>query len=198
MLRWLLKRAVGAFERKWNYDGSYMREIIDVSPRAAWRFASAARLGSYCRDVPMEAWFAAGITAARSEDCGPCTQLGTAMGERGGVRPEMLRAILNDDVTAMPDDVALAWRFTKATLAHDPAADDYRAAILERWGRRALVSLAFAITASRIYPTVKYAMGHGKACTRIVVGGAAVTIDRELTSRAWAPTPEPSHASGSA
>jgi len=195
MLRWLLRRFISSFERQWNYDGSYMRDIIEASPRAAWRFASAARLGSYCRDVPMDAWFAAGITAARSEDCGPCTQLGTTMAERRGVPPEILRAILNDKVTAMPDDVALAWRFTKATLAHDPVADDYRAAILERWGQRALVSLAFAITASRIYPTVKYAMGHGKTCTRVVVGGAPVTVDRELTSKAWDPTPKQAHVS---
>src|SRR5262252_44539 len=195
MLRWLLRRIVGAFERQWNYDASYLRDIVDASPRAVWRFLNAARLGNYRRDVPIDAWFAAGLTAVRSEDCGPCTQLGTAMAERQGVRPEILRAILRDDVAAMPDDVALAWRFTKATLAHDPAADDYRAVILERWGPRALVSLAFAITASRIYPTVKYAMGHGKACTRVVVGGAPVAIDRELTSRAWDPTPKQAHVS---
>jgi hypothetical protein len=100
------------------------------------------------------------------------------------MRPEVLRAILTEDVAAMPADAALAWRFTKAVLAHDPSADDYRAVILERWGPRALVSLAFAITAARIYPTVKYAMGHGKACTRLVVGGAPVAIDRQ--SR-WVP-----------
>ena len=31
---------------------------------------------------------------------------------------------------------------------------------------------------ARIYPTVKYAMGHGKACTRIVVGGTPIGFDR--------------------
>jgi hypothetical protein len=103
------------------------------------------------------------------------------MAERQGVRPEILRAILKDDVAAMSDDAALAWRFTKAVLAHDVAADDYRAVILERWGPRAVVSLAFAITTARIYPTVKYAMGHGKACTRVVVGGVPVAIDRRLS-----------------
>jgi alkylhydroperoxidase family enzyme len=182
MLRWLFRRTVGAFERQWNYDASYLREIIDASPRAAWRFLNAARLANYHRDVPIDALAAAGITAVRSEDCGPCTQLATAMAERRGVRPEILRAILKDDVAAMPDDVALAWRFTKAILAHDAAADDYRAVIVERWGPRAIVTLAFAITTARIYPTVKYAMGHGKACTRVVVAGAPVAIDRELTS----------------
>jgi hypothetical protein len=105
------------------------------------------------------------------------------MAERRGVRPEVIRAVLTDDIAAMPDDVALAWRFTKAVLAHDPAADDYRAVIVERWGPRAVVSLAFAITTARIYPTVKYAMGHGKTCRRIVVGGTAVPIAPELISR---------------
>jgi hypothetical protein len=184
MFRWLLRRGVGAFERQWQYDAGYLRDIIDASPLAAWRFSNAARLGRYIRDVPFEAWVAAGLTAVKSEDCGPCTQLGIAMAERRGMRPEVLRAILTEDVAAMPADAALAWRFTKAVLAHDPSADDYRAVILERWGPRALVSLAFAITAARIYPTVKYAMGHGKACTRLVVGGAPVAIDRQ--SR-WVP-----------
>ena len=162
MLRWLLRRTVSAFERQWNYDASYLREMIDISPRAAWRFVNATRLGTYCRDVPIEAWCTVGITAVRSEDCGPCTQLATAMAERRGVAPEILRAVLKEDVSAMPDDGARAGRLTNATLAHDTAADDYRAVILERWGPRAVVSLAFAITTARIYPTVKYAMGHGK------------------------------------
>ncbi len=197
MLRWFMRRNVTAFERQWNYDGSYLRDIIEASPGAAWKFLSAARMGNYCRDVPLEAWFAAGITAVRSEDCGPCTQLGTAMAEGRGVRPEVLRAVLQEDVAAMPDDVALAWRFTKAVLAHDVSADEYRAVILERWGPRALVSLAFAITAARIYPTVKYAMGHGKACTRIVVGGAPVTIDREAFTP-WGATRTASHVSRTA
>lgn len=198
MVRWLLRRTVSAFERQWNYDASYLREMIDISPRAAWRFVNATRLGTYCRDVPIEAWCTAGITAVRSEDCGPCTQLATAMAERRGVAPEILRAILKEDVSAMPDDVALAWRFTKATLAHDASADDYRAVILERWGPRAVVSLAFAITTARIYPTVKYAMGHGKTCTRVVVGGAPVAIERQQTSKAWGLTPRQPHVSRSA
>ena len=74
-------------------------------------------------------------------------------------------------------DVALVWKFTRATLAHDPAADESREEIVKRWGRRALVSVAFAITTARIYPTVKYALSHGKACSRVVVAGTPVTFD---------------------
>lgn len=177
MIRWALRKAVTKFERDWDYDASYLRDIIDASPRAAWLFSRATALGRFRLDLPLDAWSAAGITAVRHEDCGPCTQLAVTMAERAGVSRTVLRAVLADNPAAMPPDVALAWRFTRATLAHDPAADEYREAIVERWGRRALVSLAFAITAARIYPTVKYALGHGRACSRVVVGGEPVMFD---------------------
>jgi hypothetical protein len=177
MMKWALRKGIEKFEREWKYDAGYMRDMIDASPRAAWLFARVTALGQFRRDVPVEAWCAAGITAVRHEDCGPCTQLGVQMAERAGVRPEVLRAVLTDNVDAMPPEVALAWRFTRATLAHDVAADAYREEIVKRWGRRALVSIAFAITAARLYPTVKYALGHGKACMRVVVGGAPVKLD---------------------
>ena len=182
MMKWMLRKAIDRFERVWKYDASYMRDIIDASPRAAWLFSRAAALGQFRRDIPMEPWFAAGITAVRHEDCGPCTQLGVMMAERAGVSPAVLRAVLADDPDAMPPDVALVWKFTRATLAHDASADEYREAIVSRWGRRALVSIAFAMTAARIYPTVKYALGHGKFCTRVVVGGTPVLFDHGRAS----------------
>jgi hypothetical protein len=177
MIRWILRRAIEKFERDWKYDASYMKEMIDASPRAAWLFSRATALGQFRRDIPVEAWCAAGITAVRHEDCGPCTQLGVTMAERAGASPAVLRALLTDNPDAMPPEVALVWKFTRATLAHDVAADEFREAIVKRWGQRALISLAFAITAARMYPTVKYALGHGKACMRVVVGDTPVNLD---------------------
>ena len=175
MLRWLMHRGVRAFERQWHYDAAYLHELIDVDPRAAWMFQRATALGRYRRGIPADALAAAGITAVRSEDCGPCTQLGVSMAEAAGVDPAVLRAVLRADPTAMPDHVALVWRFTCATLAHDPAADGFRDEIERRWGRQAVVSLAFTILTSRMYPTVKYALGHGATCARVIVAGAPVS-----------------------
>jgi hypothetical protein len=182
MLKWLMHRGTAAFERQWNYDASYVHELIDADPRAAWMFQRAAALGKYRKDVPADALAAAAITAVRHEDCGPCTQLGVQMAERSGVDPRVLRAVLTDTPLMMPPDVALAWRFTRATLDHDPAADKYRDEIIKRWGPRAVITLAFAIVTARLYPTVKYAMGHGKACTRIVVDGAPIVFDKMLAA----------------
>ncbi len=176
MFKWLMHRFTRRFEQQWDYDASYLHEMIDADPRAARLFQRATELGSYRRDVPAAAWAAAGITAVKHEDCGPCTQLGVSMAEKSGIDPAVLKAVLTGNVGQMPPDVALAWKFTRATIDHDPAADTYREEIIRRWGPRAVLALAFAILTARMYPTIKYATGHGQTCSRIVVSGTPIVF----------------------
>jgi len=56
-----LRRAIDKFERDWNYDASYMRDMIDASPRAAWLFSRVTALGRFRRDLPIEAWCACNV-----------------------------------------------------------------------------------------------------------------------------------------
>jgi hypothetical protein len=178
MLKWLIRRRVAAFERDYSYDSSYIYDMLDVSLRAVLAFNRIMPMSRYRHDVPKEAWYAAKIATAQSEDCGPCTQLTVTMAERAGVDPNVIRAVVNREPGAMSADAALGFRFAMATLAHDMAADEYREEIERRWGKHALVSLAFVIASARVFPTVKYALGHGKACQRIVVAGAATPAPR--------------------
>jgi len=180
MIKWFLRRRIAAFERNWNYDASYLRAVLDADPRALVMFGRAAALGQYRKDVPRAAQAAAGIVAVMSEDCGPCTQIGIDMAQRAGVDPAVLRAIVARDFAAMPFDVALAARFAEASLRHAPEADDLREEVVRRFGRRGLVSLAFAMVAARLYPTLKYALGYGHACTRVTIGGETRPVLRAI------------------
>jgi hypothetical protein len=184
MLKWFLGRWITKFEQTWNYDASYLRDVLDADPRAMMAFSKVTAFGQYHKDVPLAVFCAAGIVGAMREDCGPCTQLGIDMAQRNGVDPAVLRAIVARDINAMPFEVALAVRFAEASLDHAPEADDLREEVLRRFGRRGLVSLAFVMTASRLYPTVKYALGHGRACTRLTVGGETRPVLRQLTKAA--------------
>jgi hypothetical protein len=181
MLKWFLRRQIAAFERTWNYDASYIREMIDADPRAMMVFGKVQGLNKYRKDVPLAAYCAAGLVVVMAEDCGPCTQLGIDMAQREGVDAAILRAIVARDYAAMPEEIALAVHFTEATLRHAPEADDLREEVLRRWGKRGLISLAFSMLSARVYPTLKYALGHGRACTRLVIGGEARPVLRELT-----------------
>lgn len=147
-------------------------------------FGKVQGLSKYRKDVPLAAWCAAGLVAVMAEDCGPCTQLGIDMAEREGVDPAILRAVVARDDTAMPYEVALAVRFAEATLRHAPQADDLREEVVRQFAKRGLISLAFAIVAARTYPTLKYALGHGRACMRLTIGGEARPVLREMTKAA--------------
>lgn len=182
MLGWLVKRRLAAFERAFDYDASYMQEMYDVSPRAFWKFSRITTLAQLREDLPKEAWYAAKIVAALAEDCGPCTQLTVTMAERAGVSTETLRAILGEDQRAMSQDAALGFTFAKAVRNRDLAESDrLRGEVVARWGRRALVSLALAIASTRVFPAVKYALGHARTCSRVRVAGADIPVVREAT-----------------
>ena len=179
MLTWFMKRRLDAFERNTGYDVTHVREMLDADIKAVMALFKVQGLARYRKDVPREPWYAAALVGVLAEDCGPCTQLGITMAEHEGVNPDTLRAIVAGDLRAMPDDVVVAYRFAKASLAHNPAADELRSEVVERWGQRGLISLSFALASSRVYPTVKYALGHGKSCTRLTVGGKPLPVLKE-------------------
>jgi hypothetical protein len=135
-------------------------------------------MGDYKRDIPKDVYWAARLVGSVSEDCGPCTQLNVTLALADKATPKQISAVLAGDEATMTDDVKLGVRFAKAAIAHDIAADDFRDEIVKRWGARALISLAFAIAVARIYPTLKYALGHGKACSRVTVAGEPVAVVR--------------------
>ena len=184
MLKWMIRRKLAAFEREHGYDASYMHEMLTIDLGAFLKFARATGIGAYRKDAPLAMYFAAGLTSSMHADCGPCTQLGVDFALRAGVPAPVIAAIVAGDEAAMPREVALGVRYARAVLAHDADADRWREEILAGWGPRAVLALAFAIMAAQLYPTLKYALGHGKACTRVVVAGQTVTPRRQTAAGA--------------
>jgi hypothetical protein len=175
MLKWLIRNRLAAFQNKFDYNVDYARQILDADAGAFFRFARLGGLSSYRRDVPREVYYAVKLTSTVLEDCGPCTQLVVAMALGDGVEPRTIATVLEGTEALLGEDVRLGVRFARAVAAHDVAADELRDDIVKRWGPRALVSLAFAITAARVFPTIKYALGHGKACQRVIVAGETIS-----------------------
>lgn len=183
MIRWLIERKLKKFEREFDYDTTYAREIMDGGLGAILQFSKAAKLSEYRSGVPLEAWYAAKVATIFADDCGPCTQLVVKMAERDGVKAETLRAVLAGNVEKLGPDAALAYQFARAVHERDiQRSDELRREVVKRWGQRGLVSLALMMTGTRIYPQVKYALGHGHACTLVRVAGAAAPLLRRTAS----------------
>lgn len=177
MIRALMRAAVGRLERRYDYDAAYMRDLIAASPRAALAFAAVGRLQGYREGAPAEAIAAASLAGVLNEDCGPCVQIVVRMGEERGVSADVLAAILEGDGEAMGPDAGLAFGFARASLARDlESTDDLRAEVVARWGDKGLAAIVLALAAARVYPTVKYALGHGRTCSRVTVRARTVAV----------------------
>jgi hypothetical protein len=174
MIARFLCQKIEVFENKYDYDASYLRELLKLSGSAFWRFTLIAVAAHFRKNVPLAAWYAARIIASRGENCGPCTQLVIDMARAARVEDSVLQAILQDDLSAMGDDAALAYRYARAAVAHRPDIGLLCDEVRVRWGSPALASLAFAATTSRLFPMLKYALGHGQRCERITVGGRTI------------------------
>jgi hypothetical protein len=176
MLKALIRNRLDAMESELHYDLSYIRDVLDIDLGAFMRFMRVTKLSSYRRDLPLDVWHAAKLAAAMSADCGPCSQLMVTLAERDGVSAETLRAVAHGDDAAMSGEVRLGVQFTRAVLAHDLRADSLREQVVARWGRRGLLTLAFGMVSSRLYPTLKYALGHGRACARLMIAGEPLAV----------------------
>lgn len=183
MLRAILKSQLDKFERHYRYDATYMRDVLAVSPWTLAKFLLVSSLGKG-RRAPAAVLAAAGIVGTLAEDCGPCTQISVDMATEGGVPADTLRAILAGERGGMGEAVALVYDFARAVLARDmEEADPLRDEIVRRWGKGGLVDISLSLTTARMYPTLKYGLGYGKTCSKVVVAGAATPFHKPMEPR---------------
>jgi len=176
MLSTLIAGQIDKLERLWGYDASYLRVVLRANPMSALKFGMVSHMADQ-KAAPAEVIAAVKIVGTLAEDCGPCTQIAIDMAAADGVAPHILRAILAGDEAGMGEAAVLGWRFARASLARDlEAVDPLREEIVRRWGEAGLVAVSLSLTAARMYPTLKYALGYGRACSKVTVGGIAAPV----------------------
>jgi hypothetical protein len=138
-----------------------------------------AKASAHREVVPVEASFAAKITGALAEDCGPCAQLTVNMALEAGVARDQIEAVVRRDVGAMTETVALAFRFADAVVRHSAEDDIYRDAIRACWGEKGVIDLAMALQMGRTFPMLKLALGYARECRRVKVAGHDVDVIKQ-------------------
>lgn len=171
-----LERQIAGFEKAWNYDAAYMRDLLAAGPEVLTKFHGLMSIVDV-HAAPKEALFAAQTLGVLDGDCQPCVQVGVDIAVAGGLEPALVRAVLTGDEASMSDDAQLAWRFARASLAKDVAGlEPHRLEILERWGSKGLTAVALSIMVGRMYPTLKYPLGYGHPCESVTVAGEVVRL----------------------
>ena len=166
-------------QKRYDYDVGYMQDILKTDLGAFLKYMGFQTMSSHTGDLPAGPLFAAKIRAIIWGDCGPCTQLVVDMALEAKVSPSIVYAIIDRDLNKLPEDIALVVQFTDLVLAHNPEADDLREKILSLFGKKGLITIAYSISSSRVYPALKYTLGYGKTCSRIEVNDLSLAPNRQ-------------------
>lgn len=164
LAHWFVSRS----EKQTGEDSTFMHEIADSSLKAFIKFGLYVPMSQHRRVNSADAWHCARVAAAMNQDCGPCTQTTVNMAIRDGVSPELLRGALNAG-EGLTGDVMLAYQYGKAVAENAPELLDLLEAAEARFGKEGIVELAFCVAGAAVYPTVKRALGHGIACSQVVI-----------------------------
>lgn len=179
MLKWFLHRYIKKMERHYNYDATYMHEMLDASLSGFRRYTKmqmAAR--NWGGGAPLNAVAAAGIAGALVEDCGPCVQIGSDIAMEQGMKGEVIRALLSG--TPTDADAQLGFDYGRALLHGSENLDDLRETIEKKWGKEALIAMSLQAMTSRNYPVIKRALGHAKTCQKVRIGNTDVAVNQSL------------------
>jgi hypothetical protein len=184
MIKYLNRRQLAKFERTYDYDASYARDLLDTSPALTFLMFLTNALARRPQQIPPAAWYAAKLAAVLEADCGPCVQLTVTMATRAGVPASSLRPLLADDLDAAPEEARDAFLYARHALRRTPDAAASREALLRRYGPRPLARLAHQVAMTHSYPVLKSLLGHARSCTRVYLPGDPEPVRPPATARA--------------
>lgn len=163
------REQIRQFEQAYDYDCSYLYDLLDRTPAGFARFHAARPMTSFREHLPAEAYYVAAITVMQHKDCGTCLQLNLQMAQEEGVDPELLRTLLEfpERLPAPLQDVRRHAALVTADQEPDP---ECAARIRACYGEAAFGELALCIAGVQIYPTLKRALLKASSCRIPVVG----------------------------
>jgi hypothetical protein len=179
MRSFFVRRVLRATSKRYGYDTSYLEHMLKESPAAFFKFAPVAKAAAHREVVPLDASFAAKITGAMAEDCGPCVQLGINMALEAGMAKDQIEAVVRRNTAAMTESTRLGFQFADAVASRAANADQHRDAVRARWGEKGVIDLAMALQMGRLFPMLKAALGYARECRRVTVDGQQVDVIKQ-------------------
>jgi hypothetical protein len=153
---------IESFERQYNYDSGYIKEILDASEKGYQAYEGFLPMAHFINKCPADAYFVAKLVTMKTEDCGPCLQLNVTMAKEAGVDPEVIKAALGngDDLKG---ELKMVFDYTQGVLYNND--QGAREQVLEHYGKEILVELSIGIASARIFPTLKKAIKGNTFCS---------------------------------
>ena len=179
MRSFFARRILRNIGKRYNYDTSYLDVMLKEAPSAFFKLAPLMKAAQHREVIPVDANFAAKITGAMAEDCGPCTQYTVDAALEAGMAKPQIEAVLRRDLKAMNPETRLGFQFADAIVRRSSDDEMVRDAVRARWGEKGVIELSMALQVGRIFPMLKLALGFARECRRVTVDGDQVDVIKQ-------------------
>lgn len=151
------------FEAHYNYDCTYLRRLAEMAPEAFDTFVGFMPMGKVGASLSPDMLWTAKIAAMLTEDCGACVQLNIDMALEAGVEGELIKKII-ENPEGLDEDLRVIHKFSQAVARNYDDHHKWQQAAAQILSPLQLGELAVAISSTKIYPTIKRALGEFKSC----------------------------------
>ncbi|WNO07523.1 hypothetical protein [Teredinibacter sp. KSP-S5-2] len=151
------------FGDHFDYDITYIRELLETSPNGYSKFEGFRPLASHRELLGREAYWVVKIAAMKSEDCGECLQLNIRMAlEDGCDRMVIEEAVRTPELLSSPYKEIFEYA-TKVSLNETigQPLEDY---MMQVFDKGQLLELGIAVSTAKLFPTLKRSVGVAKSC----------------------------------
>lgn len=163
------RRSIAEFEAHYDYDGSYMHELLDLSPEGYEKFMAFRPMSAHRSEATPEEYYLAKIAAMQSEDCGSCLQLTVRQALEAGVSEDIVASALKQGEGLDPE-LADVYRFAANAATNAPQDPERVERLEQRRGRAVIAELALCIAGARVFPTIKRTLlGPAESCSLVSV-----------------------------
>ena len=169
MLKFIYKKKMQEFGAAYDYDTSYMEELVDIYPEKATLYTKAMALSSHNEYLPPDLYHSIKLRSMQLADCGPCLKLSLTMAEQAGLSKDKLSAILTGDLEGMPRFIKLGLAYADAIVNRTDKMDELTREIEIEFGKRGLWDASLAVVYGQFYPTLKRGLGIATSCSPVSV-----------------------------
>lgn len=161
-------KQIHEFETHYKYDGAYMRELLEYSPKGLAKFNNFLPLSSHREKLSPEDYWVAKLATMQAADCGECLQLNVRMALEAGVSKDIVRAAIYGG-NGLSQNLKDVYHYAKSVAKHEPIENGLAGRIEARYDKGSLLEFGLCIATGMVFPTIKRAVGYAKACSLIEI-----------------------------
>lgn len=158
---------IEGFKTHYNYDTSYMEEMLKASPASYEVFEGFLPMATFSNVTPVDVINVVRITAIKNEDCGTCVQLYVDLAIEAGLNKEIAIDIIFNKGESLSPELKLVYDFTLAVSNNETISANLLDRINQTYSREIMMEISLAIAATKVFPTIKRVLNYMQSCSII-------------------------------